>query len=87
MKNIQIKKFAQTRTIETNSNGPYVEIEDANKKIVVKKTSLCWVFQKDFHKISSDRLLRVKESIKPTKLAKRKIRWPKPKFFMPNRKY
>lgn len=45
---------------EVDVDGPFVEILGKNKRIVLKKTSLCWLLGKPTHKLSSDRLKRVK---------------------------
>lgn len=51
-------KFGNRPVDET---GPYVEVYNSrSKRIIVKKTSLCWMLSKDSPKLSSDRLLRVK---------------------------
>lgn len=45
-----------------NEASPFVEIiyGKNNKRKVVKKTSLCWLWRKDCYRVSSDRLERVK---------------------------
>lgn len=63
----------------------YVEIKNEEKRIVVKKTSLCWMMRKDYQKISSDRLIRVQlggkysgqPSVKSGIKAKNKSKYPK----------
>lgn len=54
------KNFAEKEIEETSS---YVEILSNEKvRIVVKKSSLCWLLRKDYTRISSDRLVRVQTS-------------------------
>lgn len=64
-KNIQLKNFSDKLNEEINATGPYVEIlTDDGQRIVVKKTSLCWLWSPESKKLSSDRLLRVQYSAK-----------------------
>lgn len=51
-------------------NSPYVDIPNDQKRIVIKKTSLCWLLRSDHVKLSSDRLERVKAVC-----GKRKLTW------------
>lgn len=54
-------KFAGKQISE---ESPFVEIcNDEAKRIVVKKSSLCWLLREDPGKLSSDRLQRVRGSI------------------------
>lgn len=63
--NIQLKNFAHKFDKEIEATSPYVEIiTDDNKRIVVKKMSLCWLWRSDSRKMSNDRLLRVQHSTK-----------------------
>lgn len=72
--NIQLKNFADKLNGEILATGPYVEIiTDDNKRIVVKKTSLCWLWKTESKKLSNDRLLRVQYSVKQ-KRSKRMIK-------------
>lgn len=42
------------------NTAPYIKINlQSGKQIVVKKSSLCWIFTKDKMKLSNDRLVRV----------------------------
>lgn len=59
-------------------NSPYVEIRNDQKRIVIKKTSLCWLLRSDHVKLSSDRLERVKAVC-----GKRKLTWER-KFKVKN---
>lgn len=75
VKNIALKDYSSelsNRVIDEKS--PYVVIHDDNKKIIVKKTSWCWLLRKDYHKISSDRLERVKCPTENTNHIARKMR-------------
>lgn len=63
--NIQLKNFADKLHGEILATGPYVEIiTDDNKRVVVKKMSLCWLWRAESKKLSNDRLLRVQYSAK-----------------------
>lgn len=60
-----MKNFAHKFDKEIEATSPYVEIiTDDNKRIVVKKMSLCWLWRSDSRKLSNDRLLRVRYSAK-----------------------
>lgn len=58
-----LRDYTVKRNINTNClplDSPYVKIIlNSEKTIVVRKTSLCWLFTKDNYKLSSDRLKRV----------------------------
>lgn len=80
LKNIQLKNYA--RDVSSNAidaASSYVEVVcDDGKRVVVKKTSLCWLLGPDCRKMSSDRLLRVKYSTstsisKPKSKSKQKL--------------
>lgn len=45
-----------------SSTSPYVEIFGGRKRLVMRKTSLTWLLRASSHKLSSDRLMRVKSS-------------------------
>lgn len=61
--NIQLKNYAVNKNINENClpvDSPYVKITlNPEKKIVVRKTSLCWFYTKEKYELSSDRLKRV----------------------------
>lgn len=60
MMGLSMKNFADKfdrREIEETS--PYVEVSNKGKRVVLKKTSLCWWLRKDTGKLSSDRRFRV----------------------------
>lgn len=70
LKNIQLKNYALNIVPDKlTETSPYVEIVlDNNKRIVVRKTSLCWLLGTESRKMSNDRLLRVQYSLtKPVK--------------------
>lgn len=65
LKNISLNNYAEKLVNKTiDAASPYVAISTAQKKIIVKKTSLRWLLRKDYNKISSDRLERVKAPLK-----------------------
>lgn len=69
LKNIQLIDYTgKIKEQLIDETSPYTEIICSNeKKIIVKKTSLCWLFNVDSKKISSDRLQRVRYSEYPKK--------------------
>lgn len=66
LKNIQLKDFSnQIKQNVIDEKSPYAEIRSARgKRIIVKKTSLCWLLRKESQKVSSDRLVRVRHTAK-----------------------
>lgn len=62
LSNIQLKDYTEKlKDLAVDYTSQYVEIlRDDGEKIIVKKTSLCWALRSDRHKLSSDRLERVK---------------------------
>lgn len=62
-KNIDLKnfttKFEHDQIIES---CPYVEISGRRNRLVLKKTSLCWLYSKEPTKLISDRIQRLKNS-------------------------
>lgn len=61
LRTITLKNYAENfgaRSVEPDS--PYVDIPQCKGRIVVKKTSFCWLLRSDHVKLSSDRLERVK---------------------------
>lgn len=63
LRSVCLKNYAdifQSRVVSETS--PYVEISHASKRIVVKKTNLCWMLRTSEGKLSSDRLKRVQTS-------------------------
>lgn len=80
LKQTKLPKFRNTNLRNYSSHlknepvderGPYVEVfSSPGKRIVVKKTSLCWMLRNDCQKLSSDRLERVKASVASKKRQK-----------------
>lgn len=54
-------KFAENSIPETSS---YVEIQKNDRRLVLKKTSICWLLGKESYKCSSDRKYRVRSNPK-----------------------
>lgn len=78
-------KFLNKPVPET---APYAEIKCSNgKRIVVKKTSLCWLLRKDPVKLSSDRLHRVKAPFSDQKKITRSFNKSKSKYKKPGLLY
>lgn len=83
LKNIQLKDYSGKCTPDKfTETCQYVEIQcAADKKIVVKKTSLCWLLGKESTKLSSDRLLRVRAQLpkhtKSVKYVRKQMQRPK----------
>lgn len=62
LRNIQLKDFSGKVKVFDGSTS-YTEIVFPNdKRVVVKKTSLCWLLSPDYKKLSSDRLQRVRST-------------------------
>lgn len=63
-KRIVLKNYVtKFQNVVVDETSPYVEIPKVSKqRIVLKKTSLCWLLRGDYSKLSSDRLERVKDS-------------------------
>lgn len=61
-KKIVLKNYAtKLQNFAVDETSPYVEVPGTwNKRIVLKKSSLCWLLRDDYCKLSSDRLERVK---------------------------
>lgn len=62
---LTLKNFSSTKNC-IDKSSPFVEFKFDNntKRVVVKKTSLCWLLRKDWQRMSSDRLRRVQFSLK-----------------------
>lgn len=83
--NIQLKNFADKLNGEIISTGPYVEIiTDDNKRIVLKKMSLCWLWRAETRKLSNDRLLRVQYLAKGQRSKRMRLRVKKTLFIDTN---
>lgn len=52
----------ETEGITIDKNGPFAVVTDGNgNRKIVRKSSICWLLTKTNSRISSDRLLRVRE--------------------------
>lgn len=69
LKTILLKKFSSKFAGENvDDRSQYVEVHlNLQKRIIIKKTSLCWFLRNDYQKLSSDRLLRVQSERKVKK--------------------
>lgn len=82
---ITMRTFPLSKVVD--ESGPYVQLNFENKikRVVVKKSSLVWLFRKDWHRLSSDRLRRVQCPTEISNTAKRirrnKIKQNKKKTF------
>lgn len=83
LKTILLKNFSNKfDTEDVSENSQYVEvILDSNRRTIIKKTSLCWLLRTDCHKLSSDRLQRVR-SVGKSKIGKIDVAH---KVFRPNK--
>lgn len=63
-RNIQLKDYSgKLKNIDERS--PYVLLDSVKeKKVIVRKTSLCWLLRHESRKLSSDRLVRVRSDTK-----------------------
>lgn len=59
-KNIALKNYAEKKCEPITETSPYLEFLFNTKRIVVKKSSFCWLLRDDVKKMSNDRLLRVR---------------------------
>lgn len=56
-----MKDYGET-TLALNKTSPFTIVADAHgKEIVVRKSSICWLLNKNCVRLSSDRLQRVME--------------------------
>lgn len=61
------KKFIDK---ELNESSPYVEVSTIRRdRVIIKKSSLCWLLKKELPKLSSDRLKRVKTGVIAEKIS------------------
>lgn len=62
IQNIQLKDYTgKLNRTHIDERSSYAEIRSATgKKMLVRKTSLCWLLRKETRKVSNDRLLRVR---------------------------
>lgn len=69
LKAIKLKNFAGNFEGIIPENSSYVEVyNDGDKRVVVKKSSLCWLLRDDPGKLSSDRIQRVQGIMKKNRL-------------------
>lgn len=61
--NIALKNYAEKKCEPITETSPYLEFIFDTKRIVVKKSSFCWLLRNDVKKMSNDRLLRVRAKI------------------------
>lgn len=66
-KNIALKNYAYKKNESIDESSPYIEFNFNSNRIVVKKTSFCWLLREEVHKLSNDRLLRVQGNPGTTK--------------------
>lgn len=60
--------------IKIDENGPFaIVIDGGGKRKIVRKSSICWLLAKTNSRISSDRLLRVRESDVDTNIKKKEM--------------
>lgn len=77
-----LKNFAANVAEEIPVSSPFVEIyNDGERRIVVKKSSLCWLLREDPGKLSSDRIERVKGIQCIRRMKKKKSQQRKRKIF------
>lgn len=74
--NLELKDYSKKlKGKQFSETSPFVKISCAIKRVIVKKSSLCWLLRTEEHKLSSDRLKRVKTKCNiSTKRAIRKCR-------------
>lgn len=60
-----------------NETSSYVDVPHENKRLILKKTSLCWLLSAEREKLSSDRLYRVRGpgKIRPRSNIRRKVQY------------
>lgn len=69
--NMSLKNYSETITsVEINELSPYVEIIWKDRRMVLKKSSMCWLLREEPYKLSSDRLRRVMNPVRPIKTKK-----------------
>lgn len=79
LKNIQLKDWShKVNADDIDEASQYTVVQcDSNKRVIVKKTSLCWLLNGDYRKMSNDRLQRVRNP-KPKKKVATKHIYPNP---------
>lgn len=86
LKSVSLKNYAEVFDNKTmDETSSYTEVFGGSKRMIIKKTSLCWYLRKNENKLSSDRLKRVQASIKQSGTRKyRKIKIKKRKILFRN---
>lgn len=75
--NLSLKNYAskfENKLLDETSSYVEIPFVDCKNKFIVLKTSLCWLLSKGGNKLSSDRLLRVRQTTGITKSKTKKIR-------------
>lgn len=67
-RNIALKNYSQKKCGPITEQSPYIELTFGTNRVVVKKTSFCWLLQSDIQKLSNDRLLRVQTKVDSNKV-------------------
>lgn len=64
LSNVALKNYASKFEDEPIlDTSPYVELpNNKTRRVIVRKSSLCWLLRKDYYRLSSDRLQRVKNN-------------------------
>ncbi|XP_046409390.1 uncharacterized protein [Neodiprion pinetum] len=58
---LELKNYS-TQTVQLNETSPFAVVRDSSQaEYVVRKSSICWLLNKTKHRLSSDRLQRVRE--------------------------
>lgn len=74
LRNISLNNYANVfDNNHLDETSPYTEVFGGSKRMIIKKTSLCWLLRKNENKLSSDRLKRVQKSLKHSAMKYRKI--------------
>lgn len=63
LRSVSLKNYSDAfKNKEVSECSIYTEVFGGSKRIIIKKTSLCWLLRKNEGKLSSDRLKRVQAS-------------------------
>lgn len=63
---IRLKNYAEKFKLKkVNDSSSFTEIPNSKRRIIVKKSSLCWLLREEVPKLSSDRKERVKSNHVP----------------------
>lgn len=59
---LQMRDYSECQ-VKLSETSPYTVVSNSSgKDVVVRKSSICWLLSKDKHSLSSDRLLRVRDT-------------------------